>query len=112
MVKTYGILSCLAMILIITLCSCATKPIIKSSAINNDIPVISKQDAIAIAQQHVLKNPINYTEVSIGRELHNTPSTNGWVAVYNGRGKWTVYYQGYQWSVFENGLTAVFLGAY
>ena len=74
-----------------------------------DKPTISSRDAIAIAQQHSVNEPLNTVEGIIGNSVKMN-ITSGWTAQYNGNGKWTITYLTNHWSVFENTNTAVFLG--
>ena len=85
-----------------------------------DLPHLSSQEVISIAQEHSVTSPLNAYE---GRAAvyARRGGTQGWIATYSGNGKWIVELlvrnedeslTVYRWSVFEVNLTAVFLGAY
>ncbi len=85
-----------------------------------DKPHLSAGDAISIAQEHSVTSPLNVYEGQAGAYARRG-GTKGWNAQYIGNGKWTVelrlrHESGsltiHRWSVFENNLTAVYLGAF
>lgn len=75
-----------------------------------DMPYLTPQEAIAIAQQEAANLEYNIV-AALARS-----SSRGWRATYIGGGKWTAdFYYGaniYRWTVFEKNLTAVYIGAF
>ncbi len=85
-----------------------------------DVPRLSSQDVISIAQEHSVTSPLNYSEKRAGF-LAQTGGTKGWRADYLGNGKWIVELLErndsenitvYHWKVVEANLAALFLGTY
>jgi hypothetical protein len=75
-----------------------------------DMPYLTSQEAIAIAQQEAANLEYNVV-AALARS-----SSRDWRATYIGGGKWTAdFYYGaniYRWTVFEKNLTAVYIGAF
>jgi len=85
-----------------------------------DVPYLSFQDAISIAQEHSITSPLNLQEKQAGLYAR-MGGTKGWIADYTGNGKWIVELlvrnedeslTVYRWTVVEVNLTALFVGAY
>jgi len=100
------------------LVSCSTEESTPTPPV--DVPQLSSQDVISIAQEHSINSPSNVIEKRIGEQLMRRP-TGGWHSDYAGNRKWIVeLYIGsegeietvYRWTVIETDLKALFLGAY
>jgi len=85
-----------------------------------DVPYLSSQEVISIAQEHSITSPLNLQEKQAGLYAR-MGGIQGWIADYTGNGKWIVELlvrnedeslTVYRWTVFGANLTAVFLGAY
>ena len=85
-----------------------------------DVPSLSSQDVISIAQEHSVTSPLNLQEKRAGLCV-SRGGTQGWIADYTGNGKWIVELlvrnedeslTVYRWTVVEANLAALFLGAY
>lgn len=85
-----------------------------------DVPSLSSQDVISIAQEHSVNSPLNAYEGRAGAYARRG-GTQGWIADYTGNGKWIVELlvrnedeslTVYRWTVVEANLAALFLGAY
>lgn len=116
---------CLALIWLIIvplfLMSCTTNSQSQPTpAPSVDIPSLSSQDVISIAQEHSVNSPLNAYEGRAGAYVRRG-GTQGWIADYTVNGKWIVELlirnedeslTVYRWTVVEANLTALFLGVY
>jgi hypothetical protein len=87
---------------------------------SSDVPYLSPEEAISIAQEHSITSPLNVYEKQAS-VYAKQGGTQGWNATYTGNGKWTVELRLrhedesltiHRWSVFESNLTAVYVGAF
>jgi len=101
--------------------ACATEPKTQPTPTPSvDVPYLSPQEAISIAQEHSVTSSQSIYESRAGVYARRG-GTEGWIAEYTGNDKWIVELlvrnedeslTVYRWTVFEADLTAVFLGAY
>ena len=109
------------LIMVLLMGSCATESSTKPTlAPPIDLPSLSSQDAISIAQEHSVTSPLNLQEGQAALYARRG-GTQGWIADYTGNGKWIVELRirnedesltVYRWTVVEANLAALFLGAY
>jgi hypothetical protein len=98
---------------------CANQASQTIKSIPSDVPKLSSQDVISVAQQHSVNSPLNYYENRAARSVRRG-ETNEWAASYLGNGKWqvelnTTYNNSpvtYRWTVLEDQQAALFLGAF
>ena len=114
------VLTCLIVVPLLPV-SCTTEsPSQPAHAPPVDVPSLSSQDVISIAQEHSVTSPLNLQEARAALYARRG-GTQGWIADYTGNGKWIIELlvrnedeslTVYRWTVVEANLAALFLGAY
>lgn len=99
--------------------ACATEP---QTQPTHDVPRLSPQEAITIAQFHSMNSPQDAWERCAG-DIARRGGTGGWQAEYSGNGKWSVTLlflhknekdtlMVCHWTVFEVNVSAMYMGAH